>query len=60
MKVQLKRFSEFQVGVTVSYVEGLPGVLGNKGTLAKYQRECEPIFREQGNETLQVGGRKHC
>ena len=40
--------------------EGLPGVLGNKGTLAKYRREHEPIFREQGDKTLQIRGRKHC
>ena len=31
--------------------EGLPGVLGNKGTLAKYRREHELYFREQGNKT---------
>ena len=42
-----------------SFVEGLPIVLGNKGTLAKYQREHEPIFREQGNKTVQIRGRKH-
>ena len=35
-------------------MEGLPGVLGNKGT-----REHEPIFREQGNKTVQIRGRKH-
>ena len=40
-------------------MEGLPGVLGNKGTLAKYRREHEPIFREQGNKTVQIRGRKH-
>ena len=31
-------------------VEGLPGVLGNKGTLAKYRRE-------QGNMVLFLGNR---
>ena len=39
--------------------EGLPGVLGNKGTLAKYRWEDEPIFREQWNKTLQIRGRKN-
>ena len=40
-----------------SYIKGLPEVLGNKGTLAKVSKgisEDEPIFREQGNRTLQV------
>ena len=38
-----------------------PGVLGNKGTLAKYRREQEhePIFWEQGNKTVQIRRRKH-
>ena len=43
-------------------MEGLPGVLGNKGTLAKISkgtREHEPIFREHGNKTVQIRGRKH-
>ena len=35
-------------------MEGLPGVWGNKGT-----REHEPIFRERGNKTVQLSGRKH-
>ena len=41
--------------------EGLPEVLGNKGTLAKYRREQEhePIFWEQGNKTVQIRRRKH-
>ena len=41
--------------VVPSY-EGLPGVWENKGTLAKYPREHEPIFKELGNETLQIRG----
>jgi len=32
------------------FVEGLPGVLGNKGILAKYRKE-------QGNMDLFLGGR---
>ena len=52
------------------FVEGLPGVLGNKRTLAKYRREQgnigkmsketkehDPIFRQQGNKTWQIRGR---
>ena len=41
--------------------EGLPGVLGNKGTLAKYRREQEhgPIFWEQGKKIVQNRRRKH-
>ena len=35
-------------------MEGLTGVLRNKGT-----REYEPVFREQGNKTVQIRGRKH-
>ena len=46
--------------VSADHSEGLPGVLGNKGTLAKYPREHELIFWEQGNKTLQIRGRKHC
>ena len=42
-------------------VEGLSGVLaeqGNIGKIVKGTREHEPIFREQGNKTLQIRGRK--
>ena len=44
-----------------SIFEGLPGVLGNKETLAKYRREQEhePTFWEQGNKTVQIRRRKH-
>ena len=40
-------------------IEGLPGVWGNERTLAKYLREHKPTFREQGNKTVQITGRKH-
>ena len=42
-------------------MEGLPGVLGNKGTLAKYRREQGNMSLFSGNrETkLQIRGRKH-
>ena len=41
--------------------EGLPGVLGNKGTLAKYRREQGNISQvlEQGNKIRKVTVRKH-
>ena len=39
-------------------LEGLPGVLENKEILTKYRREHEPTFREQGNRTLIIRGRK--
>ena len=33
---------------------------GNIGKISKGTREHEPIFREQGNKTLQIRGRKTC
>ena len=41
------------------YSEGLPRVLWNKGKISKGEREHEPIFREQGNKTVQIRGRKN-
>ena len=38
--------------------EGLPGVLGNIGKISKRTIEHEPVFREQGNKTQQIKGRK--
>ena len=35
------------------------GEQGNIGKISKGKREHEPIFREQGNKTLQIQGRKH-
>ena len=41
--------------------EGLPGVLGNKGTLAKYRREQGNIsqFLGTGNKIRKITVRKH-
>ena len=44
-------------GLVIHTSEGLPGVWGNKGNIGKISkgtREHEPIFREQGNKTLQI------
>ena len=42
-------------------IEGLPGVLGNKGTLAKYRREQGNIsqFLRTGNNIRKITVRKH-
>ena len=43
-------------------IEGRPGVFGEQGNIGKISketREHKPIFREQGNKTLQLRGRKH-
>ena len=60
VKERIKIFGKTAHDLPKLINEGLPGVLGNKGTLAKYPREHELIFREQGNKTLQIRGRKHC
>ena len=59
----------FTVGFKISYSEysfvtqivnwGFVRGWGNKGTLAKYRREHDPFFREQGNKTVRIRGRKH-
>ena len=36
------------------------GEQGNIDKISKGTREHELIFREQGNKTLQIRGRKHC
>ena len=35
------------------------GEKGNIGKISKGKREHEPIFRKQGNKTLQIRERKH-
>ena len=35
------------------------GKNGNTGKISKQTRENEPIFREEGNKTLQIRGQKH-
>ena len=35
------------------------GEKGNIGKISKGTREHEPIFREQGNKTVQIRGSKH-
>ena len=35
------------------------GEQGNIGKISKGTREHEPIFREKGNKTVQIRGRKH-
>ena len=45
-----------------SLLGGFPrgfGKQGKIGKISKGTREREPIFREQGNKTLQIKGRKH-
>ena len=42
---------------------GSPRGLGEQGNIEKISkgtRKHESIFREQGNKTLQIRGRKHC
>ena len=54
----VQAISKFHFAATT---EGLPGVLGNKGTLAKYRREQRNIsqFWEQGNKIRKITVRKN-